>query len=213
MYETIIAAIFANAIALAVLGFLLKSLLGQFLAKDMAAFQAKLEEKSNSTLEAYRADLEKERIKLQIAYGGIFEKQANTILELFKLLSKLERQMQLAVHAESEGREYSKFIEVWKTLIETYEENKILLTSEIEEGFDNIVRSIFSSVQDYKLADDRILNFGHRLSEKQFDNLFERQDKALEVMQKIPALKQDLITKLRQIIGIHFSSSATNGRP
>ena len=207
MYESVITAVLANGIALTVLGYLLKSLLGQYLSKDVAAFQARLEEKSNSTLEAYRAGLEKERIKLQIAYGGIFEKQANTILELFKLLSRLERQMELAVHAESEGKEYSKFIEVWKTLIETYEENKILLTSEIETGFNNIVRSIFSSVQDYKLADDRIQNFGHRLSEQQFDKLFDRQDKALEVMKQIPALKHDLVTKLRQIIGINFSSN------
>ena len=87
MSDAVITAILANSIALTIIGFLMKSLISQYLSKDMAAFQARLEEKSTSNLEAYRAEVEKERIKLQIAYGGIFERQADAILELFKLLS------------------------------------------------------------------------------------------------------------------------------
>lgn len=74
-WQIVIAAIVSNAVALAALGFLFKSLIGHFLDKD---------------INSYKSKLEAENLKLQIAYGGIFEKQANAILELYSKLLSLE---------------------------------------------------------------------------------------------------------------------------
>lgn len=73
--QVVIAAVISNAVALTALGFLVKSLIGHFLDKEISLYKSKLEA---------------ENLKLQIAYGGIFEKQANTILELYSKLLVLE---------------------------------------------------------------------------------------------------------------------------
>lgn len=74
-WQIVIAAVVSNAVALAALGFLFKSLIGHFLDKD---------------INSYKSKLDAENLKLQIAYGGIFEKQANAILELYSKLLSLE---------------------------------------------------------------------------------------------------------------------------
>ena len=73
--QVIITAVVSNAVALGILGFLFKSIIKHFLDKDIGA---------------YKARLDAENLKLQIAYGGIFEKQANVILELYSKLLSLE---------------------------------------------------------------------------------------------------------------------------
>lgn len=73
--QVIITAIISNAVALGALGFLFKSIIKHFLDKDIGS---------------YKARLDAENLKLQIAYGGIFEKQANVILELYSKLLSLE---------------------------------------------------------------------------------------------------------------------------
>lgn len=75
LFQAIITAIISNAVALSVLGFLLNSIIKHFLDKDVGAYKAKLDA---------------ENLKLQIAYSGIFEKQANVILELYSKLLSLE---------------------------------------------------------------------------------------------------------------------------
>ena len=74
-WQVVITAVVSNTVALGVLGFLFKSLIGHFLDKD---------------INSYKSKLDAENLKLQIAYGGIFEKQANVILELYSRLLSLE---------------------------------------------------------------------------------------------------------------------------
>ena len=75
LWQVIIAAIVSNAVALGALGFLFKALVGHLLDKDISSYKSKLDA---------------ENLKLKISYGGIFEKQANVILELYTKLLSLE---------------------------------------------------------------------------------------------------------------------------
>lgn len=75
LFQVIMTAIISNAIALGVLGFLFKSIIKHFLDKDIGS---------------YKAGLDAENLKLQIAYGGIFKQQAKVILELYSKLDSLE---------------------------------------------------------------------------------------------------------------------------
>ena len=53
----------------------------------MEPFKSKLAQDAAESISSYQSDLEKERIRLQISYGGIFEKQASVIVELFRLVT------------------------------------------------------------------------------------------------------------------------------
>lgn len=75
LWQVIIAVIVSNAVALGALGFLFKALIGHLLDKDISSYKSKLDA---------------ENLKLKISYGGIFEKQANVILELYTKLLSLE---------------------------------------------------------------------------------------------------------------------------
>ena len=202
MWEAILGSIAANALALGVLGWLLKSILSHWLDKDVSKFKLEIEENANKTIANYQSELEKERIRLQISYGGIFEKQANAILELFTLSVEFEKRVQAATHAaDNKSQEYGQFIECWRNLVGFYEKHKILLPESIEEIFENFSNGTFWSVEDYRRAEQRISR--QNITNEQLDKLFSKQDKALADLDQLPALKKELTSKLRSLVGVH----------
>lgn len=58
-----------------------------FSSRTLEKFKSKLEAKASAELLAYRTAVEKEQIRLQIAYAGVYKEQSDTILELYKLLT------------------------------------------------------------------------------------------------------------------------------
>ena len=202
MWEAILGAIAANALVLGILGYLFKSILSHWLDKDVSKFKLEIEGDAKTTIANYQSELEKERIRLQISYGGIFEKQANVILELFTLSVEFEKQVQSATHtAVNKGQEYEQFIECWRNLVGFYEKHKILLPESIEEIFEKFSNGTFWSVEDYRRAEQRISR--QNITNEQLDRLFLKQDKALADLDQLPALKKELTSKLRSLVGVH----------
>ena len=108
-------ALISNGVVLVVLGFLAKSLISHQMAKDSMRFQAKMEADVTRSLEEYKSSLEKERIRLQVRYGRIFEQQAEAILSLHRLVVNFRKQLQLAHHADDGNEdEYKAFVGVWR---------------------------------------------------------------------------------------------------
>ena len=202
MWEAILGSIAANAVVLAVLGYLLKSLLSHWLDKDIKNFKTEVEASAKKAVASYQSELEKERIRLQISYGGIFEKQANSILELFRLSVEFEKRVQSATHAaDNKSQEYEEFIQCWRNLIAFYEDNKVLLPEAIEEIFDKFSNGTFWKVEDYRRAEQRISR--QNITNEQLDRLFQKQDKALADLDQLPALKKELTSQLRSLVGVH----------
>lgn len=98
MIENFIVALGANALVLGALAYLVRSLIGHRLEKDISEFKRTLELAAQREIEAYKSQLEKDRLRLQISYGGIFEKQASAILDLYKGVVTLERAAFAAIH-------------------------------------------------------------------------------------------------------------------
>ena len=101
IWEVVFASIIGNTIVISVLGYLGNALIGNLLQKDLSEFNSKLEKevdhfkqqleaKANLELEKYKHDLQKDQLRLQISYGGIFEKQANAILDIYRGLLVVE---------------------------------------------------------------------------------------------------------------------------
>ncbi|MGY0588464.1 MAG: hypothetical protein ACW7DY_22505 [Paraglaciecola chathamensis] len=179
--EAIIASIAANAVVLGVLGFLFKSLISNLLDKDITQ---------------YRDKLEKENMRLQISYGGIFEKQATSIIELYKGLADLERATYKTIHyPEDPVIKWEWFRESWASVRNLYDSHRILLPEDIDQDFKIFLNKIFDGVLHYTNSDRRIMS---PATADEFEKLMEKQDEALAVIEKeIPNLKESLIQKIR----------------
>lgn len=202
MIEIIFGAIAANAIVIAVLGFLARTIIKHFLSKDIERFKSNLESEAKSEIESYRSNLEKERIRLQISYSGIFEKQASVIIEMYKLILDFENKIWSVMTPMADRNElYGAFIESYRALLNYYEINRILLPKTLEDDFENFLKKMYLAVNKHKRAEDQ-LNRGYMLQEADFDKLFQQQDQANEIIDKLPAYRRDLTDKLRSLIGV-----------
>lgn len=143
-WQIVITAIVSNAVALAALGFLFKSLIGHFLDKD---------------INSYKAKLDAENLKLQIAYGGIFEKQANVILELYSKLLSLELGASSGSLATPE--QWNNYRESIQSTVSFYHEQRVMIPQTLDakvletiQGAHGILANSTSGRMPKELADE-----------------------------------------------------------
>lgn len=199
--NTVIAIISANSIVLAILAFLAKSIINHFLTKDVALFKSQLAKDASESMSAYQSELEKERIRLQISYGGIFEKQAKVIVELFRLITALEKTVPDATFSESpEDIYYDDFIRAWRDLVQYYDENRVLLPESVDDLISHFNRNAKIGVDGYRSTENQISR--SNISDAELEKILSRQDRALVNLDEIPNLKMKLTEKFRSIIGV-----------
>lgn len=202
MIEIIIGTIAANAITLAVLGYLARKIFEHYLSRDIEKFKSNLESEAKSKIESYRSNLEKERIRLQISYSGIFEKQATVIIEMYKLILDFETKIRSLMTPLADRNElYVAFINSYRVLLNYYEINRILLPKVLEEDFENFLRKMYLAVNKHKNVEEQ-LDRGYVLQNADFDKLFKQQDQAYEIIDKLPEIRRELTDKLRSLIGV-----------
>jgi len=203
LIEIVIAALVSNAIIFAILALLCKSIIKHWLDKDISTFKNKLQADAEKQLHDYKSELEKERIRLQISYGGIFEKQAEKILMLYQGLIDIEYVINNAVHGGGDPKlRKEEFRKEWEKLRQAHIESKVLIPEDIDDEFVKFLRLIFRSVLKLTSIDIK-LDSGRRLTDAQFDQLYEKQDELYDIFeQKIPPLKELLIGKMRETLGV-----------
>ncbi len=199
--NSLIAIISANTIFLGILAFLTKSIITHWLNKDVAKFKSDVEHAAKESFALVQSDLEKERIRLQVSYSGIFQKQAEVIIELFKLLTNFESYINYALNEKDDKKEdYKNFDESWKELLYYFRVNRILLPKNLDELIDKFHRGIFFGVDEYRRLEKRLDR--HYLKEEQIDKIFSRQDVVVKELDNIKKLKDELTHQLRLIIGV-----------
>ena len=201
MIENIIAALGANAIVLGALAYLVKSLMSAQLEKDRIAFQSALERKVSEEIESYKSRLEIERLKLQISYGGIFEKQAAALLDLHRALVDLQMQADYVINVPPEDTEAKlRFRKAWAELRTEYRQQRALFPRDIDESVALFLEKVFFAVNIYQSTERKLMR---NPSQAEFDKLFEKQDEAINViMEEIPAIEQELVESMRTKLGI-----------
>lgn len=184
-------------ITLTILSFLFGTIIKFWLDKETRAFQNSLEGK----LDEYKHKLEMERIRLQIAYGGIFEKQANALLDLHQSLIDLQHQADAAMNAAPEDKQSkTEFRKVWAQLRNEYSKNRALLPEEIDKSIKEFLEKTFKAVWDYQSVEIRILRTP---SDEEFDKLAAKQDQAIDViMVEIPEIEQKIVESMRFRLGV-----------
>jgi hypothetical protein len=199
MSEELIKSVVENTLAFGILAFLCKSIIKHWLDKDVKGFKNKIELEAKQTLSQYQSELEKERIRLQIQYGGIFEKQAEAILEFYKLIVVFQKTINDAMFRTDHDVSYEIFLKKWRELIKYYDEHQILLPESVEKIFGDFNRTAFFSTTDYRRVEHRINR--QNITNEQLERMFTRQDKALADIEQIPTLQNELKRCLRDAIG------------
>ena len=85
-WESVLIAIVGNALVLAVLGVLAKSLLDKLIARDSKQFETELKATADATIERLRSELQQRTIEHQVRFSKLHEKRAEVVAELYSLL-------------------------------------------------------------------------------------------------------------------------------
>ncbi len=202
MDKLLIESVITNATFLTVLGLVARSLFKHYLDKDISNFKEKIKSDASKQVEAFKSELEKDRLRLQISYGGIFEKQANAILDLYQHLLKLERARYYAVHDSKSGTDRRKdFMPHWQEIRSKYAEHRILLPEHIDTELDRFFSTLFKNVLKYNRLDQRLSSC---VSDEEFEKISEVQAEVFQYLeQEIPAIQEYLISEMRKTIGVH----------
>lgn len=196
-----------------IVGYLVKSFINHLLDKDISAFKKSLENDATSfkqslentanlELEKYKSQLETERVRLQIAYGGIFEKQANAILDIYRGLLVVEDNTFQVIDSSSENIKKNRqlFVKSILAVMEIHALNRILLPEEIDNALNKFIKDMHSNVARYARIESQLQN---QKSEDELQHLFIKQEEAEKVIEvELPKLKELLINNMRETLGI-----------
>lgn len=205
--EVIAVAAVSNALVIGGIAFLAKGLVNNLLKKDIGKFQDELSRKASREIESFKSELEIERVRLQISYGGIFEKQAEAILDLYKSVLDIEDAATNVIHsAVPAAQKREGFAEIFSEVRDKYLRNRILLSEDIDNDISDFVDKIFSSVFKYTSADDRLMQ---RMNDEQLQKFFDKQEEAAKiVIMEIPKIRDKLVNRMRYTLGVNPHSSS-----
>ncbi|OBT03390.1 hypothetical protein A9259_03480 [Vibrio cyclitrophicus] len=128
--EEVITIVASSSVLLGIVAYLIKSVVKQYLDKDLKVHEAQLQAKAELQLTKFKGELERDRTRIQISYSGIFERQANVIIELYGKVLALEGRLNDGISNSDAREEFHDLVIQFRTY---YHENRILLP-EILDG-------------------------------------------------------------------------------
>jgi hypothetical protein len=138
MIEAIITAIGGTAILLAVVAWLIRSLIGQYLSKDLENYKEKLRSQSAVELERLKGELAMNAAAHQIRFSKLHEKQATLIEELYLGVDRLDQLSKLLIGLFAQDKPINEKIPRVHEILEEYLEynskfykNKLFFSPEI----------------------------------------------------------------------------------
>lgn len=152
-------------------------------------------------LEKFKADLEKESIKLRIRYESLHTERAKVIKDLYSRivdtedkLASLMRPFQM-VGEKPQSEKAKEAVRALQELIIYFEQNKIFLDEKSEEKVKKIVDICQETWLDF--------DFSQILKQYQDKDFVNKWNQAWEKFKKeVPGAKQEIIKEFREIIGI-----------
>ncbi|HAS6332052.1 TPA: hypothetical protein RQJ84_004249 [Vibrio vulnificus] len=127
--QEIITIVASSGVLLGIIAYLLRSIVKHILDKDLKVHETQLQAKADIQIAAFKDNLEKERTRLQVSYGGIFERQADAIIELYGIVLTMEGRLNDGI-SEPEAREV--FHNLVIKLRTFYHEKRILFPEKLD---------------------------------------------------------------------------------
>ncbi|TKF14133.1 hypothetical protein FCV43_19765 [Vibrio genomosp. F6] len=152
--KEVITIVASSSVLLGLVAYLLKSVVKQYLDRDLKVHEAQLQAKADLQLAAFKDNLERERTRIQVSYSGIFERQANVIIELYGIVLALEGRLNDGVSDPEAREEFHNLVIKMRTY---YHEKRILFPEQLDILADKLlglVINIYSESSDGKIPSD-----------------------------------------------------------
>ncbi len=144
----------------------------------------------------YRTKLEQESLRFNVKTSGVYEKQAEVLMEVYSQLSDLEYLMNVAINQGKPWDEkYDKFKSTYFEVRTYWRRNRILLSDEIDHLIRALLSDAFWAVENYGSGESSFLRGDFEYADTQ-------KQKAEQLKQSIPQILELLVTDFRDKIGV-----------
>jgi hypothetical protein len=152
-WQSILLAFGGNAFLLVVLAVLGRSLLSQWLSKDVERFKAALQAESQSSSERLRHQLQRAALEHQVAFSKLHERRAEVVEESYRLLVELQFHASLLpAHLASERQAGLRAAEAKaKEFREFFDRSRIVLPRQACDRLDAFQEGLWKAFGDYSL--------------------------------------------------------------
>ena len=193
-WPDIIKTIGTNAVFLAVVGFVAKSLFNQMLSRDVDKFRIELQATNDKELAKFRSELEKTVFEHQTRFTKLYDKRAEIIGNIYPLILDAEAKcLNLAPTFLDipEEKLISQAFEVTRDLRTYFDRNRLYLDAELCSDIDNLLKNLSTSslkfqaskLKEYENNKERIWNEGYQ-----------------EFINEVPKVKINLEKKFRELL-------------
>jgi len=221
-FSEILIALGGNATLLIVLGFLARSLIQTWLAKDVKKFEVNLQNAATSQLEALKFDLKSKgdasieqlksqlqqaTIEHQVRFSNLHEERGRRIADLYGRIVEQSVACQRYVYQLRESNRQEGFNELEKKFFDLYlffETSRIYLPEHVCVLLEKVVSAIRSPVVGVFVYSD-VNNFAPAAVLEEKRDAFMKAFNAFEA--EIPTAKKALADEFRKMLGVEDSSS------
>ena len=204
-WQTVLVALTGNTLATAAIAWLVKSLIGNSLQKDLEKHKSDLALANQSAGDKLRHELAVAANERGIVFSKLHEKRGEVIAALYSKLADVAKKGRSYTSPVEMGGEPTKqekfaaFADSYNELVELFEHNKIYLPSETCNKLDQLLESIRSHAVEMKVGflrgEDKHDADGQR-------QLMETWDKCWTFfIDHVPQVRESLESDFRQLIG------------
>lgn len=213
-WQTILVALGGNAVLLAVLGWLAKSLVTGLQQKDLAQFKATLTAEAETTIEGLRHQLQLVATEHQIRFLKLHETRAEVIAKLYELLVEAHWAAASFVSPMEwvgEPSKKEKYQTAQKATAEFYrffERKKIYLPADLCNELDSFVRDMRKKTMGYGVYVMHESEYAPAHVEKEKTEKWHAAWRYFD--EQVPGAKEALENELRKILGPSAIDERTN---
>lgn len=194
-WNDIIKTIGTNAVFLAILGFVARSIFNQLLSRDVEKFKIELQSTNDKELARLRSELERTTFEHQTRFVKLYDKRAEVIGNIYPLIIDAEAKcfsLAPTFLDVPEEKLTSQALEVTRDLRTYFDRNRLYLDTELCSDIDTLLKKLSTSslkFQASKLKEnesnkERIWNEGYQ-----------------EFINEVPKVKSNLEKKFRELFG------------
>jgi len=154
-WQTVAATALTSTTAIAVVGFILKSLFAQLMARDIERYKADLTKSHEIELQGFKAALEKTAFEHQTRFASLHARRAEVIAELYSALADAEeaavsmvRPLQMAGEAPQEEKRKPAY-ERAQALQPHINKNRIYFSESLCKLLDEYLKTLHSALIDF----------------------------------------------------------------
>ncbi|TVK98908.1 hypothetical protein AYI84_19440 [Shewanella algae] len=181
-------------VSMSVLSFLFVKIIKFWLDKEVNRFQNSLEMQCVE----YKNSLEIDRLRLQIAYGGIFEKQSSLLIEVSQELSLLYGEIFSFLNNPKDKKSRDSFRHLWFQLRTKHSSRRVLIPEDVDEKIYEYFSKSLQTVTKLYVVESKMHD---TQGENDLNNLMIEHDELVNViMVELPSMEQKIVESIRNLL-------------